>query len=133
MTTQRAVVLNAKVLFHEEEAFRFIKNQGGRLLLVTTERISKEYEKEVKAPNLVLTRLTDLGSYHVRRNPGSLRREDIPGLSKHHANFVLDACSTGSDYLVTRRPQWLALNSTLSGMNYPLRIVTPEEFLQEMS
>ena len=133
MAEQVSVILNAKVLFREEEVLRFIRNQAGKLLLVTTKRINREYEQEVKSAMLVQTRLLELRGYHLRRRPGSLRQEEIPGLSKHHASFVLDACSTGSDYLVTRRDEWLELNRTLLERNYSLRIVTPEEFLQEMS
>ncbi len=132
MANQTTVVLNSKILFGESEVFDYIRRHPNKCVVVSTKRVHAEYIKEVLAPELVQTRLIELGKCHTKRQPAHLRIEQIPGLRKHHANFVLDACSAQCDYLVTRRQQWLELNSTLEELSYPLKIVTPENFLEEV-
>ncbi len=130
MANQTTVVLNSKVLFRESEVFDYIRRHSRKYVVVSTKRVNAEYIKEVLAPERVQTRLIELGKCHVKKQPAHLPIEQIPGLRKKHANFVLDACSAQCDYLITKRQHWLDLNSTLEKLSYPLKIVTPEDFLK---
>lgn len=134
MTRQITVILNAKVLFGDDEIFNFIRSQRGKFMVVATDHIIIEYEREAQSPILVQTRLIELGRYLIKRRASgsSLSREQIQGLGKRHARFVLDACSTQCDYFLTRREEWLKLNSVVSTLKYPLKIVKPEQFLREV-
>ena len=129
MVQQVRVILNSKVLFEGNEVTEYIGNHSKKFQVVTTPRINDEYIKEILSPGLVHTRLLELGKCHTPKRPVKLNSGQIPGLRKHHANFVLDACSAQSDYLVTRHPEWLDLNDTLKDKGYQLKIVTPEQFL----
>lgn len=132
MPQQTTVILNSKVLFGESEVVDYINGHSSQFQLVLTQRITKEYEKEIYSSSLVQTRLIGLGKCVIKKKPAKLNREQIPGLRKHHDSFVLDACSAQCDYLVTKRQQWLELNSVLREMNCRLKIVTPKQFIEEV-